>query len=266
MANGTTYIKTNYIDVFDKETALKVLELDLSHGINEAAKQFAAWWNDGILLRSADTKAPALTTEEIMAVAGRKGMGTFADLGGYDFATRYVEAATGHTAYPEPHVVSNGGYVTMTAGEDGYTAKNPDGGSVLRAVAEMCHRAAYDEPRKQQDQRRAIAAELNDIQADRYAEGLERVRKLNARDQLRAEILAVGDEVTRRKLMAEYPELFNQADADAMAEGIRMDSYAADVAAWQAARTPEGDAGAAHGLDTNGTNLHTVAGWQGEGE
>ena len=262
MANETTYIKTDYIDVFDKQTALKVLELDLSHGINEAAKQFAAWWNDGIILRSADPKAPALANDEIMAVAGRKGIGEFADLKGYAMCVRYVDASTGRVAHPASHPVRMGGYVTMSAPEHGYDSTPADVLGLQQAIDAMCRRVVFDEPSKQQEQRRAITAEFNDTQADRYAEGLYRVRKLNARDKLRAEILAVEDDTTRRKLIAEYPELFNQHEADAMAENIRMGSYAEDVAAWQAARTPEGDADAAHNLDTAGTNLRTVAGWQ----
>jgi hypothetical protein len=124
----------------------------------------------------------------------------------------------------------------------------------------------YDEPKKQAAQRDAIAADLRDTQAARYAEGLERVKALNARDELRAQIMAVRDDATRRKLMGEYPELFDVDAARAMAEGIRMESYEADVAAWQAGRTPQADADALHGYDAAGTNYVVTSAMPGEGE
>ena len=145
MAKGdNSYYKTEYIDVLDKATATKVLELDLSRGAAEAAKVLAGWWNDGVLLRSADPKAPALTDAEVLAVAGRRGMGEFADLDGYDLVTRYVDAKTGRVAYPEPHVVRHAGHVTQAPGVAPYTSKGPEVGRVLALVNDMCKRVVYD--------------------------------------------------------------------------------------------------------------------------
>lgn len=257
MAQMATYAQTINCDVFDMATGLKVLELDTSHGINEAAKQFAGWWNDGILLRATDPTAPAPTAAEVMAIAQRAGISSFADLSGYDFRQRYVEIRTGRLAYPEPHkeLVGGSGLIRYVEGEDGYSEKNATVRGIVSQIESMCSHAVHAAPRRQQEQRRAIAAEFNDTQADRYQQGLERVRALNAKAKLRAEILAVEDKATRRKLMGEYPELFDAHAAEEMAEEIRMQTYDADVAAWQAARTPEGDAESAHAHDTTGTTL-----------
>ena len=249
------YQPTRIIDVMEGATARKVTELDLSRGEMDAARQFAAWWNDGILLRAADPYAPALTDAELMAIAGREGIGGFASLYAYDFNLRYVDVDTGRTAYPEPHVTSRGGYVTELRGEAGHPDKSPEVRRVVELVGEMCHRVTYDEPRKQQAQRREVAAQLAETQAERYAEGLRRVQELTARQRLYDEITAIKDAATRKKLMSEYPELFDGAEAMAMAEGIRMGTYAADVQAWQDRRTAETDADAAHGHDTTGTSL-----------
>lgn len=252
MAQG--YIKTDYVDVIDKATGAKVMEIDLSRGINEGAKQFAAWWNDGILLRAVDPTAPAPTASEVMTIAMRDGMGAFAALDGYDFNQRYTDARTGRIAYPEPHSEVVAGMVRQVAGVDGYAEKNATVRGIVSQVHAMCTQVVHTAPRRQQEQRREIVAGFADTQAKRYQEGLERVQALNAQSKLRAEILAVEDADTRHKLMAEYPELFDGQAAQDMAEDIRMETYDADVAAWQAARTPEGDADAAHGHDTTGTN------------
>lgn len=266
-----TYIPTKFIDVFDKLTAQKVLELDLSNGVSEAAKQFAGWWNGGVLLRSADPKAPALTAEEVLAVAHRDGIGEFPSLGELDLCLRYTVAETGRKAYPEPHVVGRGGYISEVRGVDGHEMKGPEVLRVLELVHDMCSNVVHSEPRKAQAQRREIAERFAETQAGRYEEGLEFVKSLNARRELRDAILALPDGPTKVMLMTDptdgYPELFSGEAAEELAEGVRMETYADDVKAWQDARTPEGDGEAAHNLDTTGTAyVESPAMPEGDGE
>lgn len=246
--------RTSYIDVFEKQTDAMVCELDTADGVIGAAKQFAGWWNDGILMRSADPKAPALTHDELIAVAGRKGIGAYADLDGYDLRVRYVNDR-GWVVYPEPHSTLRGGMVAEVVGQEGYENKSNEPNKVMELVWDMCTRAVREEPGKIRRQNLELASKFNETQAERYEAGIERVRKLNAKKQLHDDIMAIEDKALRSKLTLEYPELFSEAEAVAMAEGIRMETYDADVKAWQDSRTAESDAEAGHGYDTVGTSL-----------
>jgi len=106
---------------------------------------------------------------------------------------------------------------------------------VERAVSNECTRAWTTIARRTgaDNAERADMWAVSD--ADRYAEGLERVRALTARAELRRQILEVEDESARRELMGEYPELFDDGAARGKAQKERDAERPDAMAAWLAA-------------------------------
>lgn len=192
-------IKTEVIDVL--EGGVRVFSLDTSHGANRAGNQFADWWEDGLLRRAVRKDGDVLSPEDVSRIVNRE------CLDRYEFKRRYLDGE--RVVYPED---------APNARRDGYK-------STVMGVRESINRVCSTAWTKAQGRIRADnkerATQFAITHASRYEDGLERVRALTAMDRLRDEISAVKDESTRMHLMAEYPELFDRAAADAMAEADR---------------------------------------------
>lgn len=213
------YTPSNTIDLFSR--GKKVAEFDAT-STARAGDAFAKWWNAGILERSFLNSAPAPTADEVFVISSR---GELPGCEGHafdslDFRTRYYDAQ-GRACYPQR--------------EDSDTYKNESADALRHRVNKMCTRAVASAGEHRRAQLKPIIARLPEIHADRYAEGLERVRRLKAGEQLRDEISSIKDDSLRLQLEGEFAELYTTQAAEQMAEQVRLQTYEADVQAWNEA-------------------------------
>ena len=204
--------KLEIIDVY--EGAKLVKSLNTEQGATAAAQEFADWWEGGIIRQALDSSAPAPSDEDKEKIVNRVYLDTLT------FKRRYV-GGDGRKAYPED---------APDARREGYR----DTTMQLRgAINNLCSTAWTRGEERKRAELKEQAERLAITDADRYAEGLKLVDRLTAMDTLRDRISGIKNDTVRRHLMAEFPELYGKADADAAADAHRMESYEADVSAWR---------------------------------
>lgn len=179
-------IKLEIIDVYEGGTLVK--SLNTEHGATAAAREFADWWEGGLIRQALDSSAPAPSDEDKEKIVGRAYLDTLT------FKRRYV-GGDGRKAYPED---------APDARREGYrdTTKQLKG-----AINSMCSTAWVRGEERKRAELKEHAERLAITDADRYAEGLKLLEKLTAMDTLRKRIDGIKNDTVRYYLMGEFPEL-----------------------------------------------------------
>ena len=188
-------IATEIIDCFDRNGNL-ICSLDGSNP-SAAAREFGKHWHDGLIERVThlESGSPTMTKEELSALAGR--------------------------AWKDERVRFERRYL------DGDRITHPEGGDVRRTplalkVQDCLGNLAERAWKMGWEHIKATTAEtkknLAVTDTKRYIEGLERVRQIDAANQLRDAIMGMSDEVGRAELINEYAELFSDSALSELAQ------------------------------------------------
>lgn len=205
-------IKLEIIDVYEGSTLVK--SLNTERGATAAAREFAEWWEGGLIRQALDSSAPAPSDEDRQKIVERAYLDTLT------FKRRYV-GGDGRKAYPED---------APDARREGYSDTTMQ---LKGAINSMCSTAWVRGEERKRAELKEHAERLAITDADRYAEGLKLVDKLTAMDTLRERIDGIKNDTVRYYLMGEFPELYATGSVTEVADAHRMESYDSDVAAWR---------------------------------
>jgi len=188
-------IATEIVDVFTKDGTL-LCSLDASNP-SRAAREFGKVWHGGVIDRVLNARVgdATMTKTELSAIAGR--------------------------AWKDERVRFERRYL------DGDRITHPEGGDVRRTplalkVQDCLGNLAERAWKMGWEHIKATTAEtkknLAVTDTKRYIEGLERVRQIDAANQLRDAIMGMSDEVGRAELINEYAELFSDSALSELAQ------------------------------------------------
>lgn len=185
-------IATEIVDVFAKDGTL-LCSLDGSNP-GRAAREFGKVWHGGLIERVMTAKVgdATMTKEELSALAGRAWKDERVR-----FERRYLNGD--EIVHPE------GGDVRRTP-----LALNVQ--TALGNLAEMAWKQGWQHVKDTTEETRRTIASTD---YERYVQGLEKVRQIDAAGQLKSAILNMSDEAGKKQMKAEFPELFSN---DAMSE------------------------------------------------
>ena len=192
-------VQTNVVDAVDRAGRL-IAELDGTDA-HKAAQTFAETWEGGLIARIAAGEGPTMTKDELSVLSGR----AWWTQDGIRFMRRYLDGTT--RVYPEVDPKMYDG-VERTRMAD----------RVSDAVDRLASNAWQRGVNRIEQAAKDLDAELAVTDAKRYEEGLAEVKRLDAKGQLKAAILAMTDPHAKKQMMERYPELFSRDALSAMAQ------------------------------------------------
>ena len=196
-------IATEIVDVFTKDGTL-LCSLDASNP-SAAAREFGKHWHDGLIERVThlESGSPTMTKEELSALAGRAWKDERVR-----FERRYLDGDK--IVHPE-------------GGDVRHTPLSLKVQTALGNLAERAWKMGWEHIQQTTEETRK---QLASTDYERYVQGLEKVRQIDAAGQLKSAILNMSDEAGKKQMKAEFPELFSN---DAMSELAQARSHESDM-------------------------------------